>query len=156
MLFIILVIIIVAGFIYALKGEKGLNRNERLYLKRRGYEPPAEVEERPQVSKDTRLFSAIESLSDVSAFARQRAAEDLARMCESGNRDPRMLSALISALNDNDASVRSAAAIALGKLGNAASIAALTQRMDIEESIHVRASIEKAIELLTRIRTPAD
>ena len=150
MLFIILVIVIVAGFIYALKSEKGLNRNERLYLKRRGYEPPTEVEERPRVSKDTRLFSAIESLSDVSAFARQRAAEDLSRMCESGNRDPRMRSALLTALDDSDASVRCAAAIALGKLGDLASIAALTQRMDAEESIHVRASIEQAIEVLKR------
>jgi len=148
MLFIILVIVIVAGFIYALKSEKGLNRNERLYLKRRGYEPPTEVEERPQVSKDTRLLSAIESLSDVSAFARQRAAEDLSRMCESGQRDARMLSALTPALDDSDASVRSAAAIALGKLGDPSAISALTARMEVEESIHVRASLEGALEKL--------
>src|SRR6266850_1781252 len=113
MLFIFLIIVIAVALTYAFRSEKGLNRNERLYLKRRGYEPPAEGEERPLVSKDTRLFSAIESLSDVSAFARQRAAEDLSRMCESGQRDARMLSALTSALDDSDASVRSAVALAL-------------------------------------------
>src|SRR6266850_5526324 len=148
MLFIFLIIVIAVALTYAFRSQQGLNQNERLYLRRRGYEPPAEVEDRPHVSKDTRLFSAIESLSDVSAFARQRAAEDLARMCETGQRDPRMLSALIAALDDNDASVRGAVALALGKLGDSASVAALRARMEIEESIHVRASLEKALERL--------
>jgi len=148
MLFIILIIVIAVALIYAFRSQQGLNLNERLYLRRRGYEPPAEFEERPQVSKDTRLFSAIESLSDVSAFARLRAAEDLSRMCESGQRDPRMLSSLITALDDSDASVRNAVATALGKLGDASSIAPLKSRMEIEESIHVRASLEQAIEQL--------
>ena len=146
MLFIFLIIVIAVALTYAFRSQQGLNRNERLYLKRRGYEPPAEVEERPQVSKDGRLFSAIESLSDVSAFARQRAAEDLARMCESGRRDPRMLSALIAAIEDNDASVRSAVATALGKFGDPESIEALKERMKLEESVHVRASLERALE----------
>jgi HEAT repeats len=148
MLFILLIIVIAVALIYAFRSQQGLNLNERLYLRRRGYEPPAEFEERPQVSKDTRLFSAIESLSDVSAFARLRAAEDLSRMCESGQRDPRMLSSLITALDDSDASVRNAVAMALGKLGDASSITPLESRMEIEESIHVRASLEQAIELL--------
>jgi len=148
MLFIILIIVIAVALIYAFRSQQGLNLNERLYLRRRGYEPPAEFEERPQVSKDTRLFSAIESLSDVSAFARLRAVEDLSRMCESGQRDPRMLSSLITALDDSDASVRNAVAMALGKLGDASSITPLKSRMEIEESIHVRASLEQAIELL--------
>ncbi len=146
MLFIILIIVIAVVLIYAFRSQQGLSPNERRYLKRRGYEPPAEVEERPQVSRDTRLFSAIESLSDVSPFARQRAAEDLSRMCESGRRDPRMLSALITTLDDSDASVRSAVAIALGKLADTNSIAALNRRMEIEESIHVRASLERALD----------
>lgn len=146
MLFIFLIIVIVIALTYAFRSHQGLNRNERLYLKRRGYEPPTEVEERPQVPKDTPLFSAIESLSDVSAFARQRAAEDLARMCESGRRDPRMLSALIAAIEDNDASVRSAVVTALGKFGDPESIEALKKRMKLEESVHVRASLERALE----------
>ena len=146
MLFIILIIVIVVALIYAFRSQQGLSPNERRYLKRRGYEPPAEVEERPQVSKDTRLFSAIESLSDVSPFARQRAAEDLSRMCESGQRDPRMLSSLIAALDDSDASVRGAVATALGNFGDPDSIEALKKRMEMEESVHVRASLERALE----------
>jgi hypothetical protein len=148
MLFIILIIVIAVALIYAFRSQQGLNPNERSYLRRRGYEPPSEVEERPQVSRDTRLFSAIESLSDVSAFARQRAAEDLAQMCESGRRDPRMLSSLIAALDDSDASVRGAVAIALAKLGDPASIEPLTRRMEVEESIFVKSSLEQALEKL--------
>jgi len=148
MVFIFLIIVIAVGFIYALRSQQGLSLNENLYLKRRGYDPPAEFEERPQVSKDTRLFSAIESLSDVSAFARQRAAEDLSRMCESGHRDPRMLSALIATLDDSDASVRSAVAAALGELGDAAAVSSLRSRMEGEESIHVRASLQEALDRL--------
>src|SRR5258707_788081 len=141
MLFIILIVVIAVAVIYAFRGQQGLNLNERLYLRRRGYEAPTEFEERPQVSKDTRLFSAIESLSDVSPFARLRAAEDLSRMCASGQRDPRMLSSLIAALDDSDASVRSAVATALGRLGDRASVPQLRSRMDVEESIHVRGSL---------------
>jgi hypothetical protein len=153
MLFIILILIIVVAvvLIYAFRSQQGLNPNERSYLRRRGYEPPAEFEERPQVSKDTRLFSAIESLSDVSPFARQRAAEDLSRMCESGRRDPRMLSSLMAALDDSDASVRGAVVAALNKFGDPASLAPLRSRLEVEESIHVRALLQQAIE-----RLPAD
>ena len=148
MLFIILIIVIVVALIYGLKGDGSLNFNERLYLKRRGYEPPIEINEGPPVSKDARLFSLIESLSDISPYARQRAAEDLSRMCTSGQRDPRMLSSLIAALDDSDASVRGAVAMALGKLGDPASIEPLARRMEVEESIHVRASLEQALERL--------
>jgi hypothetical protein len=148
MLFIFLIIVIVVALTYGFRSQQGLSLNERLYLRRRGYEPPAEFEERPQVSKDTRLLSAIESLSDVSAFARQRAADDLSRMCESGHRDPRMLPALIAVLDDSDASVRSAVAMALGKVGDAAAVEPLRRRIELEESIHVRASLEHALEKL--------
>ena len=146
MLFIILIIVIAVALVYAFRSQQGLNPNERSYLRRRGYEAPSEFEERPQVSRDTRLFSAIESLSDVSAFARQRAAEDLARMCESGRRDPRMLSSLTAALDDSDASVRGAVAMALGKLGDPSSVEPLRRRWDVEESIHVRVLLEQALE----------
>jgi hypothetical protein len=149
MLLIILFIVIVAAVFYGLSSQRQLSLNERLYLRRRGYEPPVDINEGPPISKDARLFSVIESLKDISPYARQRAAEDLSRMCASGQRDSRMLSSLIAALDDSDASVRSAVAMALGKLGNPASIEPLTGRMQIEESIHVRASLEQALEKLS-------
>jgi HEAT repeat protein len=150
MLFIILVIVIVSALVYGLSGNRALNRNERLYLKRRGYEPPPAdiLDEGPPISRDARLFSLIESLGDISAYARQRAAEDLSQMCISGKRDSRMLSSLIAALNDSEATVRSAVAIALGNLGDPASVEPLKRRIDAEESIHVRASLEQALEKL--------
>ena len=148
MLLIILVIVIVAGVVYALNSDRGLNLNERLYLKRRGYEAPLDAKEGPPVSKDVRLYSLIESLSDISPYARQRAVEDLSRMGTSGQRDPRVLSSLIDALDDSDASVRGAVAKALGKLGDPASVGPLKQRMEVEESIHVRASLEQALQEL--------
>ena len=149
MLSIILVIVIVSALVYAFSGNRALNRNERLYLKRRGYEPPAtEIDEGPPVSRDALLFSLIESLSDISAYARQRAAEDLSRMCASGKRDSRMLSPLIAALDDSEASVRGAAALALGNLDDPASVDALHRRIETEESIYVRASLEQALEKL--------
>jgi HEAT repeat protein len=148
MLLIVLIIVIVVALIYAFRGDGSLSFNERLYLKRRGYEPPIDVNEGPPVSRDARLFSLIESLSDISPYARQRAAEDLSRMCASGQRDSRMLSSLITALDDSDASVRGAVAKALGKLGDQASIEPLTRRLEVEESIYVRASLEQALEKL--------
>jgi HEAT repeats len=148
MLFIILIIVIVVALIYGLRGVGSLSLNERLYLKRRGYEPPIEINEGPPVSKDARLFSLIESLSDISPYARQRAAEDLSRMCASGHRDARMLPSLIAALDDSDASVRGAVATALGRLGDPTSGEPLKRRMESEESIYVRASLEQALERL--------
>ena len=148
MLLIILVIVIVAGVVYALNSERRLNLNERLYLKRRGYEAPLDAKEGPPVSKDVRLYSLIESLSDISPYARQRAVEDLSRMGTSGQGDPRVLTSLINALDDSDASVRGAVAKALGKLGDPASVAPLKRRMEVEESIHVRASLEQALQEL--------
>lgn len=146
MLFIILIVVIVVALVYGFSSQRGLNLNERLYLKRRGYEPPIDANEGPPVSKDARLFSLIESLSDISPYARQRAVEDLSRIGSSGQRDPRVLSSLIGAIDDTDASVRGAVAKALGKLGDAASIEPLTRRMEVEESIYVRASLEQALE----------
>ena len=148
MLLIVLIIIIVAALIFGFRSGRGLSLNETLYLKRRGYEPPVEIDEGPPVSKDTRLFSLIESLGDISPFARQRAAEDLSRMCLSGRRDTRMLPALIAALDDSDASVRTAVVTALGNLRDPSSLEALTRRLDEEESIQVRALLEQAIEKL--------
>ena len=148
LLLIILVIVIVAGVVYAFSSERALNLNERLYLKRRGYEPALEDNEGPPVSKDTRLYSLIESLSDISPYARQRAVEDLSRIGATGQRDPRVIRSLIEALDDTDASVRGAVAKALGKLGDPASVGPLKQRMEVEESIHVKASLEQALQQL--------
>jgi HEAT repeats len=145
---VILVIIVAVAVIYVLNSKRSLNRNERLYLKRRGYERPIEFDEGPPVSKDTRLLNTLESLSDISPFARQRAAEDLSRMCASGQRDPRMLSSLIEALDDSDAAVRGAVAMALARLGDQAAVEPLKRRVEIEESIPVRVSLEQALKTL--------
>ena len=149
MLFIILVIVIVSALVYAFSSNRALNRNERLYLKRRGYEPPPiEFDESPPISKDARLFGLIESLGDISAYARQRAAEDLSQMCVSGKRDSRMLPSLVAALDDSEAAVRGAVAVALGNLGDPASVEPLKRRIETEESIYVRASLDQALEKL--------
>jgi hypothetical protein len=150
MLFTILVIVIIVALFFGLRNQRGLTTNERLYLKRRGYEPPPTLDEGPPVSKDTRLFSLIESLSDISPYARQRAAEDLSRLCASGNRDARMAPSLTAALDDSDASVRAAVALALGNLGDSASVDALNRRMELDDSIQVRASLKQAIEKLSQ------
>ena len=60
-----------------------------------------------------------------------------------------MLSSLVAALDDSEATVRSAAAIALGNLGDPASVEPLKRRIDAEESIHVRVSLEQALEKLS-------
>ena len=149
MFFLILLVVIIIAAMWWVNGERTLSRNEKLYLKRRGYEPPSEAEAGPPVPKDARLFNLIESLSDISPFARQRAAEDLSRMCMEGNRDSRMLSALVDALDDSDASVRGAAAVALGNLGDADATEALKQRLEEEESVHARAAVERSIQKLS-------
>jgi hypothetical protein len=149
MLLIIFVIIIVVAIVYGLNSQRRLNLNERIYLRSRGYEPPVEFDEGPPVSKDIRLLGLIESLSDISPYARQRAAEDLSRMCASGKRDQRMLPALVAALDDNDASVRAAVAMAVGNLGDPASIGPLKRRLELEESIHVKASLQQTLEKLS-------
>jgi hypothetical protein len=148
MFFLIVIVLAVIAIIWWVNGERAISLNERLYLKRRGYEPPSEVEAGAPVPKDAHLFSLIESLSDISPFARQRAAEDLSRMCVEGNRDSRMLSSLVATLDDSDPAVRSAVAIALTNLGDRASGEPLRRRLELEESIHVRASLERALEKL--------
>ncbi|MFY9574456.1 MAG: HEAT repeat domain-containing protein [Blastocatellia bacterium] len=148
MFFLILFVLIIIAVMWWLNGERALSRNEKLYLKRRGYEPPSEDKASPPVSKDARLFNLIESLADISPFARKRAAEDLSRMCIEGNRDPRMLSGLVAALDDSEASVRSAVVKALANLSDPSSVDALKRRTDVEESIQVRVSLEQALEKL--------
>jgi hypothetical protein len=148
---LIFIILILAVVIWWSRGKTVLNYNERQYLKRRGYvadEIPQPVE---PVDKSARLFTAIESLSDLSPYARQRAAQDLARMCDEGKRDSLMFFPLVDALNDSDAAVRSAAANALSKLEDERAIAALKQRLEIDDSIQVIPSLRKALEKLQQI-----
>jgi HEAT repeat protein len=132
-----------------LTGSRASSLNERVYLRRRGYEPAQKPEPTPKVDRDAYLFSLIESLNDLSPFARERAAQELGRISESGNRDPRMLSGLLSALNDSDASVRRAVATALASLGDVEAVEHLRKRVEIEESAPARVSMQKAIEKLT-------
>jgi hypothetical protein len=148
MLSFVLIILIVVAVVWWAGNRKGLSFNERQYLKNRGYAADAALDVGPPITKDTRLFSLIESLGDLSPYARQRAAEDLARLCQSGGRDERMLPSLLAALDDTDASVRSAAANALIQLASPEAIAPLKRRLETEESIHVRASLQRAIERL--------
>jgi HEAT repeats len=146
--FFVITIFIILAVIWWLSSHRRLSFNERQYLKRRGYETGEDGAPGPPVSKDTRLFSLIESLNDLSPYARQKAAEDLARMCNAGQRDPRMLSALVAALDDSDASVRSSVANALAILGSDDAIEPLRRRIGVEESIHARAAMQRAVEKL--------
>jgi hypothetical protein len=145
---LIIIIVVVIGLVWWMNSQRTISLNERLYLKRRGYAVEEPVDPGPPVPKDTRLINLIESLGDLSPFARQRAAEDLSRMCQAGQRDPRMLPSLIVALNDSDASVRSTVAAALGNLSNMEAVEPLKQRLEIEDSIHVRGALQKALQKL--------
>jgi hypothetical protein len=145
---IIFIAIIVIAVVWWARSERHLSLNERSYLRRRGYEVEQAGESGPPIAKDTRLFNILESLNDLSPFARQRAADDLSRMCLAGQRDARMLSPLVAALEDSDPAVRGAVAAALGNLGDVAAVEPLKNRLELDESIHVRAAARKAIERL--------
>lgn len=143
----LIAILIIIALVWYFARKRGLTANERQYLRRRGYEPE-EDSIGPPVPKDAQLFNLIASLGDLSPYARQKAAEDLAQMCQTGRRDPRMLSALIAALDDRDASVRSAAANALASLDMPEAVEPLDRRLSVEESIQARKAINRAIERL--------
>jgi HEAT repeat protein len=147
---LILLIIVIGAIIWWLSGNRALSLNERLYLKRRGYAPDLGTPSvpGPPVSPDTRLNNLLESLGDLSPYSRQRAAEDLSEMCVRGERDARMFSALVTALDDGDASVRAAVAVALANLGDQRATDRLRRRLELEESIQARTSIRRAIEKL--------
>lgn len=148
MFLIVVVTVIVVAVLWWFNSERAISRNEKQYLKRRGYDAGEPTAEGPPVHKDTRLYGLIESLGDLSPFARQRAAEELSRMCEEGRGDQRMLPALQAALNDHDASVRAAVAAALGNLGDVRAAETLTLRLEEDQSIHVRTALKKALEKL--------
>jgi HEAT repeat protein len=145
---LIFIILIVALVIWWAKSNSAMSYNERQYLKRRGYAVDEGLGVGPPARQDARMRTALDSLSDLSPFSRQRAAQDLARICEEGQRDSLMFYPLIEALQDSDASVRTAAAEALGRLGDARAIDALKQRLAIEDSIQTLSSLRKALQRL--------
>jgi HEAT repeat protein len=59
-----------------------------------------------------------------------------------------MFAPLVTALDDNDASVRRAAASALASLGDRSAIERLKRRIDVEDSVAVRSSLKKAVSVL--------
>ena len=148
---LLFIVLIIAVVIWWSRSKNVLSYNERQYLKRRGYVADENLEPGPPVDQNARLFTAIESLTDLSPYARQRAAQDLAQMCEEGQRHSLMLFPLMEALNDSDAAVRSAVANALGKLGDGRAIDALKERLTLDDSIQVTPSLRKAIEKLERL-----
>jgi HEAT repeat protein len=148
MLYVVLVVIILVAALWWKRGNVRLSRNERLYLKRRGYEVDEPIDRARPVSKDSRLFGLIESLEDLSPYSRQRAAEELSKMCEAGERDRRMLSSLVFALDDSEPAVRTAVVNALGKLNDPAAIDHIKRRLAVEESIQVRAAAQRVLERL--------
>jgi hypothetical protein len=145
---LIFVILIIAVLVWWSRSKTIVSENERQYLKRRGYAADENLEPIVPVDKSARLFTAIESLTDLSPYSRQRAANDLARMCEEGQRDNRMFFPLVDALNDKDAGVRSAVANALSKLEDERAVSAIKQRLEIDESIQVIPSLRRALEKL--------
>ncbi|MEW6131159.1 MAG: HEAT repeat domain-containing protein [Acidobacteriota bacterium] len=150
MAFIIFLLLAGAVYLWWSKRNSQLNHNEKLYLKRRGYASEEEIGIGSSVTQESRIFSAIESLNDLSPASRQRAAEDIAEMCRQGARDSLVYPALLEALNDSDANVRSAVAEALATVGDARASEALQTRLEIEEALQTRAALQKAITKLQR------
>jgi HEAT repeats len=149
----ILAILIIAAIIWWARSDRGLSPNERGYLRRRGYEFDDRTDGGPPVEKDARLNSLVDSLGDVTAYSRQRAAEEIAQMCVEGRQDDRMLTPLLAALGDSDPAVRGAVAMALGNLGNKRAIEKLEVSAEQDESIHVRAAAGRALEKLVGDRS---
>jgi hypothetical protein len=146
MFLVIVLVLIAVAVAWWLKSRRALSRNERMYLRRRGYEFEEGDKEGPAVSSDVRLLGIIESLNDLTPYARQRAAEQLAGMCEAGKRDSRMFAPLVTALDDSNASVRGAVVKALASLGDERAIEALTRKASDDESLHVRAVARQALD----------
>ena len=145
---LIFIILIVALALWWAKSNRALSFNERQYLKRRGYATDEPLTLKAPIDPDARLRATLDSLNDLSPYSRQRAAQDLARICEEGQGKALLLQPLVEALQDSDAAVRSAAAEALSKLGEARAIEALKQRLEVEDSIQTLAALRKALQRL--------
>jgi HEAT repeat protein len=145
---IIVVGLVAAGIIWWLKGQQAASLNERTYLRSRGYDDDAAPGRKAGVAQEARLRDLMDSLDDVTPYSRERAAEELALMCESGEKDERMLAPLVTALEDRNPSVRGAAALALGALGDARAISHLERILKEDESPHARAQARRALDKL--------
>src|SRR5215472_9368054 len=124
---LILVVLIVGGIIWWLNNSQAASRNERTYLKTRGYDPVETPEVRSATRQEARLMDLLNSLDDVTPYSRERAAEELSLLCESGGRDDRMFAPLVAARDvshlervfgsDGSSHARNQARLALQKLG---------------------------------------
>jgi HEAT repeat protein len=149
---IILLILAAGGVIWWLNGKRSVSLNERVYLRSRGYDDTPPPREDAGARQEARLMDLLDSLDDVTPYSRERAAEELSLMCESGSADERMLAPLVTALDDSNANVRGAAALALGSLGDSRAIVHLRRVVERDESSHARNQAERA---LAKLGAPA-
>ena len=145
---IILVALIIGGIIWWLSSNQAASRNEKTYLRTRGYDRSEEPEVRSAARQEARLMDLLNSLDDVTPYSRERAAEELSLLCESGGRDGRMFAPLVAALDDRNSSVRGAAAMALGSLGDARAVAHLERVVGSDGSSHARNQARQALQKL--------
>jgi hypothetical protein len=147
MALLILLALIAAAVFWWLLGNRATNLNEKIYLRSRGYGGDEKPRGRP-VSRDVRLLGLLASLDDVSPSSRQRAAEEVEKLCEGGQRDSRMYSPLVTALDDSSPVVRKAVAGALASLGDIRAVPRLERIANDDESIYVRTAAKAAAEKL--------
>ncbi|HYL99459.1 MAG TPA: HEAT repeat domain-containing protein [Blastocatellia bacterium] len=149
---IILLAVLVGSVIWWLARRQSVDRNERSYLRSRGYSDDKNVPS-ASISPESRMMDLLASLDDVTPYSRERAAEELSLMCDAGFRDERMFAPLATALEDPNAAVRSAVALALGKLGDIRAIAALKRTAENDDSGHARNQARLALERLEPLVT---
>jgi hypothetical protein len=142
---IILLVLAAGGVIWWLNGKRSVSMNERVYLRSRGYDDTPPPKEDAGARQEARLMDLLDSLDDVTPYSRERAAEELSLMCESGSGDERMLAPLVAALDDSNANVRGAAALALGNLGDGRAVVHLQRLIGSDESSHARNLAERAL-----------
>src|SRR5215471_3289982 len=144
----ILIVLVVGGIIWWLSSNQAASRNEKTYLRTRGYDPVDQPEVRPAARQEARLMDLLNSLDDVTPYSRERAAEELSLLCESGERDGRMFAPLVAALDDRNSSVRGAAAMALGNLGDVRAVSHLERVVGGDASSHARNQARLALQKL--------
>jgi HEAT repeat protein len=157
MALIILLVLVITAVLWWLSSRRAQELNERIYLKRRGYDDAPAKRRNESADSAVRLLDLLDSLDDVTPYARQRAAEEIATLCESGHSDPRMFAPLVATLKDDDnAAVRGAAADALASLNDARAIEPLRRAAELDESARVRAAALRALEKLGGKTTSAE
>jgi len=148
---IIFLVVVGAAVVWWLNGRRLASINEKVYLRSRGYEEPPAPKEDAGARQEARLMDLLDSLDDVTPYSRERAAEEISLMCLSGSRDERMLAPLVAALDDANANVRGAAALALGNLGDQRAVHHLQRLLETDESSHAKNQAERA---LTKLGVP--